>query len=288
MKKVLLQLDADEHPSVFDAVTALDAEVDVLLRHGNVRAESVQPLIHGLLFPRGPGDLHHSAVFIGGSSVTAGEAILDAAKAAFFGPFRVSVLFDPNGCNTTAAAATAKIAAAAGGIGGKHVAVLGGTGPVGCRAAALLAKEGAQVLLASRTFSRAEAAAQSLRERFAVAVRPVAATSSEETRRILEGVEVVLAAGAAGVTLLSESVWTALPELKVLADCNAVPPAGIEGIKPGWNGREREGKILFGALGIGELKMRVHKACLKRLFEAEDRIWDAEEIFAEAREHMTA
>ncbi len=287
MKKVLLQLDADEHPSVFDAVTALDAEVDVLLRHGSVRAESVQPLIHGLLFTRGPEELHHSAVFIGGSSVTAGEAILEAVKAAFFGPFCVSVLFDANGCNTTAAAAAAKIAAAAGGLEGKHAVVLGGTGPVGCRAAALLAKEGAQVLLASRTFSRAEATAQSLRERFGAAVRPVAATSPEETRRILEGAEVVLAAGAAGVTLLPESVWTSLPELKVLADCNAVPPAGIEGIKPGWNGREREGKILFGALGIGELKMRVHKACLKRLFEAGDRIWDAEEVFVEAREHMT-
>jgi hypothetical protein len=147
MKKILLQLDADEHPSVF-AVTALDAEVDVLLRHGNVQAASVQALIHGLLFPRGPEELHHSAVFIGGSSVTAGEEILDATKAAFFGPFRVSVLFDANGCNTTAAAATAKIAAAAGGLERKARGGSTGeaTGPVDVGAAALLAKAGARVV----------------------------------------------------------------------------------------------------------------------------------------------
>ena len=283
MKKILLQLDADGQPSVFDAVTAVDAGADVLFRHGSVRPEEVQALVHGLLFTRGGDDLRNSAVFVGGSNVRAGEAILDAVKASFFGPFQVSVLFDANGCNTPAAAAVAKTGVALGGLGGRRTVVLGGTGPVGCRAAALLAKEGASVRLVSRDRSRAEESARSLKERFGVEVEPAAANSPDEVRTVLEGAEAVLSAGAAGVTLLPESVWTALPELKVLADLNAVPPAGIEGIKSGWDGRERDGKILFGALGVGKLKMKVHVSCVKRLFETADTIWDAEEIFAEAK-----
>ena len=103
--KVLLQLDTDGQASVFDAVVAVDAGVDHLLRHGGITPAAVRDLVHGLLFTRGPADLHRSAVFIGGSDVQAAEAILGAVKSTFFGPFRVSVLLDPNGSNTTAAAA---------------------------------------------------------------------------------------------------------------------------------------------------------------------------------------
>ena len=45
----------------------------------------------------------------------AAERLLAAARKAFFGPFRVSVMLDPNGCNTTAAAAVVKLVRAGGG-----------------------------------------------------------------------------------------------------------------------------------------------------------------------------
>jgi 2-hydroxychromene-2-carboxylate isomerase len=286
VKKILLQLDPDRQPSVFDAVTALDAGADVLLRHGGVTAEEVQNLVFGAMFTRGPEDLHNTAVFIGGSSVSAGEALLEVAKKAFFGPMRVSVLFDANGCNTTAAAAVAKIAQNLGGLRDKRVTVLGGTGPVGLRGAALLALEGAKVRLTSRRLDRAEEAVATLKERFSVSAEAMEASSVDETARALEGAEAVLAAGAAGVTLLPESLWKTLPALKVLADVNAVPPLGIEGVKSHWDGREVEGKLLFGALGIGGFKMKVHKAALARLFETNDAVLDAEEVYAVAKERL--
>src|SRR3954454_5275530 len=136
---ILIQLDPDPQPSVFDAVVAVDSGVAHLLRHGGVKPEAVRDLVHGALFTRGPADLKSTAIFVGGSDVRAGEAVLKAVVETFFGPFRVSVLFDANGCNTTAAAAVLAAIEGAGktlgSISGATVAVLAATGPVGQRVA---------------------------------------------------------------------------------------------------------------------------------------------------------
>jgi len=109
MKKLLLQLDSDEIASSFDTITAYDAGVDHVIYYGGVSVEDVRNIVYGAMFTRGVEDLKNSAVFIGGSSVPVGEKMLKAAQEAFFGPVRVSVMADPNGSNTTAAAAVLKI-----------------------------------------------------------------------------------------------------------------------------------------------------------------------------------
>src|SRR5215213_8688931 len=105
LPKILLCLDTDAQPSVFDAVVAVDAGADQLLRHGNVTPDAVRDLVYGAMFTRGPADLKNTAVFIGGADVAAGEQLLAKARECFFGPMRVSVMLDSNGANTTAAAA---------------------------------------------------------------------------------------------------------------------------------------------------------------------------------------
>src|SRR3954462_4364244 len=142
--KILLCLDSDPQPSVFDAVVAVDAGADQLLRHSNVKPEAVRNLVYGAMFTRGPSDLKNTAVFIGGSDVAEGEKLLSAARKCFFGPMRVSLMLDSNGAKTTAAPAVLSAK--------KHVAlkntavtVLGGTGSVGRRVVRLLAREGANV-----------------------------------------------------------------------------------------------------------------------------------------------
>ena len=111
MKKILIQLDTDEHPSTFDAIVAHDADVDVLLRYGGIEPDVVKGLVQSAFFTRGPKDLANMAVWVGGSSVGAGEEVLAAVEEAFFGPFRVSAMLDSNGCNTTAATTVARLAA---------------------------------------------------------------------------------------------------------------------------------------------------------------------------------
>ena len=158
---ILVQLDTDAQPSVFDAVVAVDAGVQHLFRHGGVTPENVRDLVYGTIFTRGPADLNHTAIFVGGSNVPAGEAILEVIKKTFFGPFRVSVMFDGNGSNTTAAAAVLTALQASGGsLQETRVMVLAATGPVGQRIALLLGRLGATVAVGSRSLDRASALAK--------------------------------------------------------------------------------------------------------------------------------
>src|SRR6476660_3576451 len=120
------------------------------MSYGGVTDASVRDLVHGCIFTRGPKDLHHTAIFIGGTDMAAGEKLLAAVTKSFFGPMRVSVMLDSNGSNTTAVAAVAKIQQAAGEVRGRRVVITAGTGPVGLRAAGLLARAGADVVITSR------------------------------------------------------------------------------------------------------------------------------------------
>jgi hypothetical protein len=282
MKKVLLQLDPDKHPSAFDRIVAHDAGADAVLSYGGVTPADVTPLVHGAIFTRGPAELRNTAIWVGGTDVTAAEALAEAVQMVFFGPFRVSVMMDANGCNTTAAAAVARLASVVKLTGGRAV-VLGGTGPVGLRAAAMLAREGAAVTLCSRSLARARVACERLMARFGVDVTPFEAYDEAGVTRALDGAYVCLSAGAAGVRFLTRAVWAAHPTLKALGDVNAVPPLGIEGVEATDKATERDGKRVFGALGIGSLKMKIHRACVGQLFERNDAVVDLERIYEVAR-----
>jgi methylenetetrahydrofolate/methylenetetrahydromethanopterin dehydrogenase (NADP+) len=277
--KILIQLDTDPQPSVFDAVAAVDAGVEHLFRHGGVTPENVRDLVYGALFTRGPADLRATAIFIGGSNVAAGEAVLERVKKAFFGPFKVSVLFDANGANTTAAAAVlAALQSNGGSLDGVITTVLAATGPVGQRAARLLCRLGAKVAVGSRSLERAAALVETLRQTLGAVVTPFAATSADELAKVLDGSTVIISAGAAGVTLLPASVWRDLPKLKALIDLNAVPPPGIEGIDPTDKNMKRDHVRAWGALGVGGSKMKIHKKAIQELFTANDKILDAEQV----------
>lgn len=280
MLRLLLQLDGDRQPSAFDAVVAYDAGADRLLRHGGVTAAEVRPLVHGAIFTRGPKGLANTAIFIGGSNVGLAERMLDEAQASFFGPFRTSVMLDPNGSNTTAAAAVVKLVQAAGGtVKGRLAVVLAGTGPVGSRAAGLLRRLGARVRITTRERAHGEAVARQIAERFGEAPEVVVASEAGALEAVLDGAELLLAAGPAGVPLVPRAAWSDRPGLVAAADVNAVPPLGVEGIEPTDDGASRAGVVVFGALGVGGLKMKVHKACIARLFERNDLVLDAETIF---------
>jgi methylenetetrahydrofolate/methylenetetrahydromethanopterin dehydrogenase (NADP+) len=286
MRKLLVQLDSSRLPSVFDGVVAYDGGADELLSYGGITEADVRDLIHGCIFTRGPKDLKHTAVFIGGADMAAGEQLLAAAKRAFFGPFRVSLMLDSNGSNTTAVAAVAKMLQAAGGadLRGKRAVVVAGTGPVGLRAAGLLAKAGAEVVITSRKREAGERARELVTKRFGGIVRATTVHDPSEAAPALEGAALVLNAGPAAVMLVPKTAWANRPGLKVAADVNAVPPLGIEGIETMDDAVTKEGVTCFGALAIGNLKMKLHKACIARLFERNDLVLDAETIADVARE----
>ena len=284
MRKLLLQLDSSRLPSVFDQVVAYDAGADQVMSYGGVTEPDVRDLILGCLFTRGPKDLHNTAVWIGGSNMAAGEQLLALAADSMFSPFQVSVMLDSNGSNTTAVAAVVKIEQAVGDVKGRKVVVLGGTGPVGQRAAGLLARAGARVTLTSRRPEQGEKSRQFVNARFAVQVESASVADAAQLPRVLEGVEILLNAGAAGVQMVSKAGWTAVKTLKIAVDLNAVPPLGIVGVEVNDAGVVKEGITVFGAFGIGNFKTKLHKACIARLFERNDLVLDAETIADVARE----
>jgi methylenetetrahydrofolate/methylenetetrahydromethanopterin dehydrogenase (NADP+) len=275
--KILVCLDSDPQSSVFDAVVAVDAGVDHLFRHSGVTPGDVRDLVHGAMFTRGTDDLKNSAVFIGGSDVNVGEQLLNAVTECFFGPMRVSVLLDSSGSNTTAAAAV--VAAS------RHlelaeatVAVLAGTGSVGKRVMRMLASEGSQIRLASRRKQHAEEVAATID---GARITPY---SQSELEAILDGADAVISCGPPGIELLPEPVRTAAASLKVAIDLNAVPPLGIAGIEVTDKAVERSGCTCYGAIGVGGTKMKIHRAAIERLYESNDAVLDADQIYDLAKE----
>jgi methylenetetrahydrofolate/methylenetetrahydromethanopterin dehydrogenase (NADP+) len=286
VKKVLVQLDTDPHPSPFDAIVAYDAGIDVLLSHGNVAPDEVRDLVQGAFFTRAPDDLSSMAVWVGGSDVSEGEKVLDAVQATFFGPFHISAMHDSDGCNTTAATAIALIAKGRD-LEGRRAVIIG-VGPVGLRSATLLRQEGCDVLgvtipadvLGTDSYRtpRGLAVAEEL------GIEALEPANRAEMEAALDGANIVLAAGPAGVEVLHEDVWSASPTIELLADYNAAEPLGIEGVKAGDDLVERHEKLVLGALAVGGAKMKVHKACVRQLFERNDLVLDADGVYAVARE----
>lgn len=283
MKKILFQLDTDPIPNTFDTVVAYDGGADHVSCRGNVKPSLVGTMVDGAVFTRPPKQKKNTALFVTGSNMGEGEAVLASIRNHFFADFRVSVMLDSNGSNTTAAAAVAYIGRHMK-LRGKRAVVLAGTGPVGQRAGVMLAQEGAEVVLSSRRIDRAETACESMHRRFKVNLTPGAAGDPAALRRILEGANILLATGAAGVQLLHESAWRDLPDLEILLDANATPPLGIEGIDLMDRATVRHGKLCYGAIGFGSFKLEVHRACIAKLFEANDVVLDAPEIFALAKD----
>lgn len=279
MKRILLQFDTDPLPSSFDRVVAVDAGAEEIFSYGAVNVDNAEPLVHGAMFTRKPADLKHTAIFIGGGSVTAGEEVCKKVLSTFFGQVRVSVMMDSNGSNTTAAAT---IIAAARHLDLSQVTalVLGGTGPVGCRAAQILAGQGATVRVASRSLARAEQTCAALQRTIPAArVSPWEWSAATDHAAACDGVQLVISAGAAGVELLSTAQWQAIKTLQVAIDLNAVPPAGLGGIEIMDKAVDRNGVLCYGAIGVGGMKMKIHTAALRRLFESNDQVLDTNAIY---------
>lgn len=284
MKKILIQLDTDAHASSFDKVVAVDAGVEELFSYCDVNPDNVTGLVHGAMFTRGPADLKNTAIFVGGSNVTAGEALMAQVGKTFFGPMRVSVMMDSNGCNTTAAAAV--VAAK------KHLAldktsavVLGGTGPVGLRVAQLLAAEGCNVTVVSRSEDRAAQACTAIAAKTTNGtLTPVAGSSESDFESICQQQQLVIAAGAAGACFLPTDTIAKMKDLAVAIDLNAVPPTGIADIGVTDKAQQIGGTICYGAIGVGGTKMKVHKQAINQLFESNDQTLDTPQIYQIALE----
>ncbi len=277
--KILIQLDTDPKASVFDAVVAIDSGIDHLLQYSAIRPEDVRGLVHGAMYTRGPGDLKNTAIFVGGSDVTDGEVIAAVAKKTLVDPFRVSIMLDSNGANSTSAAAVL--------CASKHFPlenanslVLAATGAVGQRVCRVLANAKSHVIVASRSIERSKECIDRLVASGVAPDRltPIASTDSFTLNDALSKCQLLFGCGAASARLLTAHQMSLASGLKVAIDLNVVQPTGIEGIDLMDQGTRRGDRWDYGAIGVGGLKIKIHKACIAALFESNHRFLDCQEM----------
>jgi methylene-tetrahydromethanopterin dehydrogenase len=279
--------------SPFDVNMAADAGYQIIVPYSEVGLDAVAAMTQDTIFSRGPKGAARTGIFIGGRDVMLAADMLERARAAMFKPFVVSLMADPSGAFTTAAAMVACVSAAlsrghGAGLAGQRLLVLGGTGPVGRVAAVIAAQAGALVRLSSRSgAAAAEAVARQTGARFGVTLQGVSGADNPALRESIAAADIVLACAAAGVQVLSAQDLAHAPQLKVAADVNAVPPEGISGLGVMDDGKPLAGSaaVGIGALAIGNVKYQTQHRLLLRLRESETaQVLSFPEAFAVAGE----
>jgi methylenetetrahydrofolate/methylenetetrahydromethanopterin dehydrogenase (NADP+) len=285
MKKILIQLDTDQHPSAFDAIAAYDADVDIVLGFGGISPENVGGVVQDAMFPRGPDGLANTAFWVGGSKVRDGEAVFEAARKVFFAPFEPSIMLDSDGSNTTAAAAVALVRRAVT-LDGARAAVIG-VGPVGLRSAELLRREGAEVTMLTfppDVMEGGHRRASGIPVAQEAGFEVIEPASSDELDGALAGHVAVFAAGPGGTQVLRRSGWAQVKGLRVVVDYSATDPVGVEGVERTDDLEEEDGVLKLGALAVGGPKMKLQKRCVQRMFEDKGTVLDLGGVYDVAQE----
>jgi methylene-tetrahydromethanopterin dehydrogenase len=292
-KHILHMLTPLKHMSPFDVNMALDAGYDAVLTYTNVTLEEVGGLVQDAIFSRPPKAGVKTGMFIGGKNAILALDMLAAARKALVPPFGISFFADPAGSFTTAAAMLACVEKLLKerkqrDLKGLRVAVFGATGVVGLSAAVIAALAGADVTLVGYDgIKRVSDAAREIKTRFSADVR--SADGSDDTRKaeILTATDVVLSAGRAGVRVLSKAQIDAAPQLLAVADVNAVPPSGVEGLEMTANGAELtpQGALGIGPLAIGNVKYNTEFGLFQRMIATSKPVtFEFRDAFALARE----
>jgi methylene-tetrahydromethanopterin dehydrogenase len=278
--------------SPFDINMAADAGYQMVVPYSDVGLEAIAGLTQDTIFSRGQKGVARTGIFIGGRDAHLAADMLERSRAAMVTPFVISLMADPSGAYTTAAAMLACVEAALlrhrdQALSGQRVLVLGGMGPVGRIAGVLAALAGAQVHLSSRHGTDvAEKAALETGKRFGVTLHGVSGGDRHALRRSLQDTDIVLACAAAGVQVVSREDLAFARQAKVMADVNAVPPAGIAGIDVTDDAKPVAGTeaVGIGALAVGNVKYQTQHRLLVQMRDADKAVvLGFQEAFAVAR-----
>lgn len=289
-KNVMIFLSTDKHPSPFDILLMYDTGVDHVVHYGEVTPDKARQIILDAIFPRGPKGAKYTKLFIGGRDAEAVEEIARVAEKTMFPPFEASVVVDPQGGYTTAAALLAKVKFALRKhfnqeLNGSNAVVLAATGVVGKSASLLLAKEGARVYVCSRSFERAKQVVDEIKKIVPEGSVEPSKHYPEDLYLTCKEADLIIATGAAGVQLLPKHTLEQLSRCKVVADANAVPPTGIEGLSPDADEVKLANNIIgIGALASGRLKHKVEALLIRKALEAPKGFFSLNEAYEAANE----
>ncbi len=297
IRSIIHMFDPMPHNSPFDLNMAADAGFEVLLPYSNVKLEEVNGLVQDAIFSRGPSGVKRTGIFIGGRDIGLAMDMLLAAKKAMVPPFVVSVLADPSGAFTTAAALVASVEKQLREKHGRELkdsraVVFGGTGPVGLATGVIASLAGAHTTIVDHlSIEVALQKADDYNHLCGSLLHGTYASSDADKARLISHADLVFCAAKAGVEVLNADVLADAQQLKVVGDVNAVPPLGIEGIKRMDNGTPLKyatnspNAVGIGALAVGNVKYQLQNRLLALLLETEEPVYlDFRDAFQKARE----
>ncbi|MFN3919667.1 MAG: NAD(P)-dependent methylenetetrahydromethanopterin dehydrogenase [Methylohalobius sp.] len=295
-RTVLHMLSPHPQVSPFDINMAVDAGFDMIFPHANVTLDRVYALTQDIIFSRGPTGVKKTAIFIGGRDIGIALDMMETIKKAMVPPFEVSVLADPSGAFTTA---TALVAAVEKQLKEKHALelkdcraiVFGGTGPVGISTGVIAALAGADVTLVDHlSLDTAMQTAAEYSRRCGCKLKGTFASSGASKAWLVNRADLVFNATKAGIQVLDREIMEDAKRLKVVGDVNAVPPAGIEGVRskdmgtPLSTAPNSPGAVSVGPLAVGNIKYKLQNAMLRDLLQTEKPVYfDFHEAFNRAR-----
>lgn len=276
---ILHLITAAKNASPFDVNMAFDAGFDKIVPYTHVELKEIAGLVQDAIFSRSPSGIKRESLFIGGRDIDLAMDMLQAARKAMVPPFEISVFADPSGAFTTAAAMMAKVEQHlaknfGGDLQGRKIAVFGATGPVGSCTAVIAAKNGALVeLIAHRSLADVQARAEALNQRYSTDIGFTDGSSDALKKTILHRTDIALCAAAAGVQVITLAQVAGSATLKIVADVNAVPPTGAEGVEAMADGAVIVGTKAFGigALAIGNVKYATQHNLLKQMLQGEQK-----------------
>jgi methylene-tetrahydromethanopterin dehydrogenase len=275
-KHILHFLTPLKHVSPFDINMAVDAGFDTVVPYTDVQLAEVTGLVQDAMFSRPPKTGVKTAIFFGGKQAIEALDMLAAAKKALVPPFGISFFADPAGSFTTAAAMVACVEKLLREkknreLKGVRIAVFGATGVVGFSSAVIAALHGAAVTMVGYDgIRRVSESAREIKARFDIDVRAADGSDDRKKQAILTQNDIALCAGRAGVQILSRAQIETAPNLLIVADVNAVPPPGVEGLDVMANGAElnSNGTMGIGPLAIGNVKYKTEFGLFKKMIEA--------------------
>ena len=295
-RSILHMFDPTPHNSPFDINMAMDAGFEVLMPYSHVKLDDVNRLTQDAIFSRSLAGVKRTGIFIGGRDLGLAMDMLTVCKQAMVPPFEVSVFADPSGAFTTAAALVACVekqllAKHGKTLHGLTALVFGGTGPVGLATGIIASLAGAKTALVDHlSLQTAEDIAKEANRRFNCQLTGLVARNDTEKAALISEVDVIFCAAKAGIQVLNAQVLSAGRQLKVVGDVNAVPPAGIAGVKRNDAGAalvhatHSTGAVAVGALAVGNVKYTLQNTLLQLMLSSDKPLYlDFRDAFAKAQ-----
>ena len=271
-KNILHMISPQDNVSPFDVNMACDAGYDLVIPYTNVNLTDVNSLVQDAIFSRSVSNAKKTGVFICGKDASLALDMMDAAKKAMVPPFEISVFPDPAGSFTTAAAMVACTEKTLKekfntNFQDKNIIVYGGKGIVGGISAIMCAQQGAKCTIVGYDgISNVQKKAEEYKSRYDVDIIPGDGSTDELNTSFLPKADIIFCAARAGTQVISLNQLKNTQNVKVLADVNAVPPAGLEGVGLKDDDVQREcGAYSIGPLTSGDIKVKTQYKMFEKM-----------------------